>query len=342
MYASPPPVTMATGWWSALRVCARACVRVVPRLASPGWVSGTVLLSITDHRSWTPSSNMIAPQDKETSAPERRSGRMAAAGGAAGLLVLGLVGTLMVSPAPAGKVATVTRIPTMTLSNGVEYPLIASNTADLTAEQTDIALRIAALAGIKNVDFHDNDEINGVAKAIKAMGRDAFFLATKINKPPPDMSDPAAAKALAQKQFDDNMAVLGVDFLDTLMLKDSPYCEVMQAQWEVVEDLCASPPAPTRYHAAVRACVWQAPQPSIPHRARVPSSAPLPSLRSARVALVLARGTPEPRSLLPSRAPLCVRRCAAATPRAARARSASTTSARSRSPASSRRPRSSR
>ena len=30
------------------------------------------------------------------------------------------------------------------------------------------------------------------------------------------------------------------------MLKDSPYCEVMQAQWEVVEDLCASPPAPTR------------------------------------------------------------------------------------------------
>ena len=178
-------------------------------------------------------------QDKEpTAAP---AGHSRFTGRTVSLLFLGLVlGALMVSPAPAGRVATVTRIPTITLRNGVEFPLIASSTADLTAEQTDIALRVAALAGVKNVDFDGTDETSGVAKAIAAMGRDAFFLATRISKPPPDMKDPAAAKALAQQQFDDKMAVLGIDVLDTLLLTDSPSCEVMQAQWEAVEDMCAA------------------------------------------------------------------------------------------------------
>jgi len=53
------------------------------------------------------------------------------------------------------------------------------------------------------------------------------------------MSDPEAAKVLAQKQYDDNLAALGVDALDVLVLKDSPFCAVMQAQWTVVEDIYA-------------------------------------------------------------------------------------------------------
>ena len=92
----------------------------------------------------------------------------------------------------------------------VRYPRILVNTADLTADQTDKALRLASSLGIKGVDFHDNAELPGVAKAVDALGRNAFFLTTKINKPPTDMTDPAKAATLAQKQFDDDMAVLKV------------------------------------------------------------------------------------------------------------------------------------
>jgi len=124
--------------------------------------------------------------------------------------------------------------------DNVAFPTIASNTADLTTEQTYKALLRASAAGIKNVDFHNNAEIYGVAKAVKALGRDAFFLTTKINKPPEDMLSPLAAAGYARAQFESDMAILGVDTLDTLMMTDSPYCPVMQAQWAVMEDLYTS------------------------------------------------------------------------------------------------------
>lgn len=130
-------------------------------------------------------------------------------------------------------------VPTWTLANGIEYPTMLANTADLTAAQTKKALLTASAAGIIGVDFHDNAELGGVAEAVAEAGRSFFFLTTKINKPPPDLTDPQAAAALAQKQFDDNMAILKVEYLDTLLLKDSPHCPVMQAQWAVVEDLYA-------------------------------------------------------------------------------------------------------
>ena len=128
-------------------------------------------------------------------------------------------------------------IPTWTLPSGVSYPRMLANTADLTADQTDKALRQASALGISAVDFHDNAELPGVAKAVAALGRDAFFLTTKINKPPAEMTSTTEAKALAQKQFDDDMIVLGVEYLDALLLKDSPSCPVMQAMWTVVENL---------------------------------------------------------------------------------------------------------
>jgi len=127
-----------------------------------------------------------------------------------------------------------------TLSNGLKYPRMLSNTADLTANETESALRMASSLGVMGVDFHDNDELDGVAKAVAALGRDAFFLTTKINKPPENVTNTTEAAELARSQFDEDMAKVGIDYLDTLMMKDSPSCPVMQAQWEVVEDLYAS------------------------------------------------------------------------------------------------------
>jgi len=130
-------------------------------------------------------------------------------------------------------------IPTMAVGpwGQVDYPLMLSNTADLTATQTAKALGVATQVGVYGVDFHDNAEIGGVASAVATLGRDAFFLTTKINKPPADMTDPEEAAALAQSQYDSNMADAGIDYLDVLMMKDSPHCPVMQAQWKVVESI---------------------------------------------------------------------------------------------------------
>lgn len=161
-------------------------------------------------------------------------------------VLVGLAASVAGSPLLPENIAAITDalrngLPSgIALSNGVMYPRVLSNTADLTTNQTDKALRLASSLGIKGVDFHNNQELPGVAKAVAALGRQAFFLTTKINKPPEDVTSPEEAATLAQTQFDDDMAVLGVDYLDTLMMKDSPSCPVMQAQWAVVENLYVS------------------------------------------------------------------------------------------------------
>ena len=166
----------------------------------------------------------------------RRIAKILAAAVIGGAIILLVV---MLSKQPASELGE--RMPTITLANGLEYPLMLANTADLTAEQTDKALRMASAKGIRGVDFHENAELAGMASALTHLGRDAFFLTTKVNKPPPTMTDPVAAATLVRDQIHDNMAAIGVEVLDTLMLKDSPHCPVMRAQWQAVEGSGGAP-----------------------------------------------------------------------------------------------------
>ncbi|KAL9189118.1 hypothetical protein ACHAXT_011608 [Thalassiosira profunda] len=69
--------------------------------------------------------------------------------------------------------------------------------------------------------------------------REKLFLNTKIRKPPPGTSPEDAAK-LARDQIDEDLGVLGVDYVDMLMLRDSPDAKVIQAQWAVVEEALAA------------------------------------------------------------------------------------------------------
>ena len=64
-------------------------------------------------------------------------------------------------------------------------------------------------------------------------------LNTKIRKPPPGTSAQDAAER-ARTQIQEDFKALGVDQVDMLMLRDSPDCDVMQAQWAVLEDALAS------------------------------------------------------------------------------------------------------
>lgn len=136
---------------------------------------------------------------------------------------------------PAQAAAITAKIPVWSLEGGVEMPTLALNTAGLTVEGTERAVRLALAAGITHVDFHPGTERNGVARAIRSGGRAGLFLTTKIDKPPPGTT-PAAAAAMARSQIDADLRALGVDSVDMLMLRDSPDCAVIQAQWAVLEE----------------------------------------------------------------------------------------------------------
>jgi len=141
---------------------------------------------------------------------------------------------------PGTASAATAKVPSFMLSNGLAIPQMALNTAGLTLDQAETATRAALSAGISHIDFHPGRERDGVARVIASQGRGALFLTTKISKFKNKRPDPVAAAASAKKQIEDDFTVLGVNSVDMLMLRDSPSCEVMQAQWAVLEDALAS------------------------------------------------------------------------------------------------------
>lgn len=144
-------------------------------------------------------------------------------------------------PANAAKPSTASvSIPTWLISEGVEFPILALNTAGMSADETYQSIVYSRLEGITHIDFHPGDERDGVAKYLSdhKNERDSLFLNTKIRKAEPGTS-PSDAAILARNQIQEDLQILGVDHVDMLMLRDSPDPKVIQAQWEVMEEALA-------------------------------------------------------------------------------------------------------
>lgn len=129
-------------------------------------------------------------------------------------------------------------IPSWTLANNVQFPLLALNTVGLSPVETEIALRLAVKEGITHVDFHPGKERDGVAQYLQSYSRDHLFLNTKIRKAPPGTS-PKEAAHQTLSQIDQDLKALGLDSVDMLMLRDSPDEGVIQAQWAILEQALA-------------------------------------------------------------------------------------------------------
>ena len=127
-------------------------------------------------------------------------------------------------------------IPTWTLAGGVDFPILALNTAGLSADETFQATLLARREGITHIDFHPGDERDGVARYLSEFKeeRGSMFLNTKVRKATPGTS-PRDAAELCKKQISDDLKALNVDKVDMLMLRDSPDLEVIQAQWVEME-----------------------------------------------------------------------------------------------------------
>jgi diketogulonate reductase-like aldo/keto reductase len=130
--------------------------------------------------------------------------------------------------------------PTWTIgpkNNEVQFPTMALNTVGLSTDDTVRACTIAIQYGFTHFDFHPGKERDGISQFMKLgkIERSKLFLNTKIRKPKPGTS-PEDAAIEAQKQIDDDLQALNTDYVDMLMLRDSPDCEVMQSQWAVLEN----------------------------------------------------------------------------------------------------------
>merc|ERR1719382_128710 len=100
--------------------------------------------------------------------PQPISRRAAALGGATSWMVPAVWGS------PSLK--------SWTLTNGVVMPTLALNTAGMTADASERAVREAHAAGITHIDFHPGIERDGVALALRSgtVTRPSLFLTTKI------------------------------------------------------------------------------------------------------------------------------------------------------------------
>jgi len=127
----------------------------------------------------------------------------------------------------------------MPIADGVRMPTLALNTAGLSMNDTARAVKLAFEAGIAHVDFHPGIERDGVAMALKGQKREKFFLTTKIEKAPKDVS-PAEAAKMVKRQINEDRTALDIDQVDLLLLRDHPEPEVMKAQWKAMEDTLES------------------------------------------------------------------------------------------------------
>lgn len=130
--------------------------------------------------------------------------------------------------------------PTVTLSNGVNMPMLALNTAGLSREDSARACSLAVTKyGFTHIDFHPGSQRDGVADFMKSSTnksiREKLFLNTKIRKPPPGTS-PSDAAQMVRSQIEEDKIALNIQQFDMLMLRDSPDCDVMREQWKVMEE----------------------------------------------------------------------------------------------------------
>ena len=122
-------------------------------------------------------------------------------------------------------------IPTVTLNNGVEMPILGFGVFQIPAEQTEQAVRDAVTAGYRLIDTaasYGNEEAVGRAIAASGVPREELFITTKlwIQK----RGEQGAVEA-----FETSMTKLGLDYLD-LYLIHQPFGDYY-GEWRAMERL---------------------------------------------------------------------------------------------------------
>jgi 2,5-diketo-D-gluconate reductase A len=127
-------------------------------------------------------------------------------------------------------VSTIT-IPTVTLSNGVQMPLLGFGVFQVPAEQTERVVGDALAAGYRSLDTaaaYGNEEAVGRAVAASGIPREELFLTTKL-------WTQDAGEENAKRAFELSLRRLGVDYLD-LYLIHQPFGDYY-GSWRAMQSL---------------------------------------------------------------------------------------------------------
>lgn len=122
-------------------------------------------------------------------------------------------------------------VPTHTLNNGVEFPMMSIGTwqyDEATAQQT---VTDALALGFTHVDTaNDYNNQKGVGAALKGRDRTSFFLTTKV---------PSGSASQTTSDLQTNLDQLGLDYVDLVLVHFPPNfnrCSAMQSQWAAMEE----------------------------------------------------------------------------------------------------------
>jgi 2,5-diketo-D-gluconate reductase A len=123
------------------------------------------------------------------------------------------------------------QVPTVTLNNGVEMPVLGFGVFQIPAEQTERAVLDALAAGYRSLDTaasYGNEEAVGRAIAASGVPREELFVTTKLWTQ--DTGEQATERA-----FDTSLRKLGLEYLD-LYLIHQPFGDVY-GSWRTMQRL---------------------------------------------------------------------------------------------------------
>ncbi|MEU4427954.1 aldo/keto reductase [Actinoplanes sp. NPDC024001] len=105
-------------------------------------------------------------------------------------------------------------IPTVTLNNGVQMPLLGFGVFQVPGEQTEQVVTDALAAGYRAIDTasaYGNEEAVGRAIAKSGIPREELFITTK-------MWIQHTGEDTAKREFDKSLGLLGLDYLDLYLI----------------------------------------------------------------------------------------------------------------------------
>ncbi len=123
-------------------------------------------------------------------------------------------------------------VPTVSLADGVEMPVLGFGVYQIPPEQTERAVADALAAGYRHLDTaagYGNEEAVGRAIASSGIPRDELFVTTKL------WVQDNPAEQNTRRAFETSLQRLGLDHLD-LYLIHQPFGDVY-GQWRAMQDL---------------------------------------------------------------------------------------------------------
>ncbi len=123
-------------------------------------------------------------------------------------------------------------IPSVTLNNGVQMPIVGFGVFQVPAEQTQQVVEQALAAGYRHLDTaasYGNEEAVGAAITASGIAREELFVTTKL------WIQARSGEAVVKAAFDTSLRRLGLDYLD-LYLIHQPLGDYYSA-WRAMQDL---------------------------------------------------------------------------------------------------------